>query len=564
MPGSAAAVGSWWEMRVHVGDFMKLLLSSVFGPFAVDDSYGRKENRMELFHNQVTREQGIFSYRFNHHSFGLYLMAENIHLPATVLDFPSLEEFKIELRKGYDYVGISFIVPNVEKARKMAEVVRAESPGTKILLGGHGVSIQGIDRLIPHDHICRGDGVVFLRRLFGEEVDRPVSHPLMHSSFNRKLMGVQLPKSSGVLMPGVGCPNKCRFCCTTHFFGDYQPFLSTGQEIFDVCRRYEEQLGVTDFGVLDENFLKNRARALELLECIERENKLYTFGIFSSAETLQSLGDLDALVRLGVHFVWIGVESEREAYAKNAGTDFHEVVRELRRRGISVMASAILFLEHHDQESIWQDVDYAISLQPDYLQFMQLGPMPGTALYDAYLRDGKILEDVPYSEQHGQDQIWFRHPEFTRASSRDFLKAAFKRDYRKSGASLLRSIDTMIRGTRYALGHSDPRVRRRAESFVLTRQMRSFLPAARLFAGNRATADLARRLASEYEALFGRRSLKECALTAMVAGTAAVEWARIRVVSDVRQPGKNLIRYRWQETEDRTAGCMLPALAPEG
>jgi radical SAM superfamily enzyme YgiQ (UPF0313 family) len=364
-------------------------------------------------------------------------------------------------------------------------------------------------------------------------------------------------------MPGVGCPNKCRFCCTTHFFGDYQPFLSTGREIFDVCRQYEEQLGVTDFGVLDENFLKSRERALELLECIERENKLYTFGIFSSAETLRSLGDLDALVRLGVHFVWIGVESKREAYAKNKGIDFHEVVRELRQRGISVMASAILFLEHHDQESIWEDVDYAISLKPDYLQFMQLGPMPGTALHDEYLHAGKILEDVPYSEQHGQDQIWFRHPEFTRASSRAFLKEAFQRDYRNSGASLLRSIDTMLRGTRYALGHADPRVRRRAESFVLPRQLRLFLPAARLFAENRATADLAKRLESESRALFGRRTLKESAISSAVTGLAAAEWARIRFVSDVRQPGKKLTRYRWRESGDRMAGYMTPALAPE-
>jgi radical SAM superfamily enzyme YgiQ (UPF0313 family) len=541
----------------------KLLLSSVFGPFAIDDLYGRKENRMELFHNQVTREQGIFSYRFNHHSFGLYLMAENVGVPTTVLDFPSLDEFRCELRKGYDHVGISFIVPNIEKARKMAEIVRAESPGTKILLGGHGVSIHDIERLVPHDHICRGDGVAFLRRLFGEAVDRPVRHPLLHSSFNRKLMGVRLPQSSGVLMPGVGCPNKCRFCCTSHFFGDYLPFLSTGREIFDVCRQYEEQLGVVDFGVLDENFLKSRERALELLECIEREKKLYTFGIFSSAETLRSLGDLDALVRLGVHFVWIGVESKHEAYKKNEGTDFHEVVRELRRRGVSVMASAILFLEHHDQESIWQDVDYAISIEPDYLQFMQLGPMPGTALHDAYLREGKMLEDVPYSEQHGQGQIWFRHPEFTRADSRAFLKAAFQRDYLNSGASLLRCIDTMLHGYKYALGHADPRVRRRAESFVLTRQMRLFLPAARLFAENRATADLAKRLESEYRALFGRRSLKESAITAAVTSSAAAEWARIRFVSDVRQPRRNLIRYRWQETGDRTAGYMTPALAPE-
>lgn len=61
---------------------MRLLLSSLFGPFAVDDSYGRNENKMGLFHSQVTWEQGIFSYLFNHHSFGLYLMAENVDVPT--------------------------------------------------------------------------------------------------------------------------------------------------------------------------------------------------------------------------------------------------------------------------------------------------------------------------------------------------------------------------------------------------------------------------------------------------------------------------------------------------
>jgi hypothetical protein len=45
---------------------------------------------VELFHNQVTREQGIFSYRFNHRSQGLYFFAENIDIPTTVLDFPNL------------------------------------------------------------------------------------------------------------------------------------------------------------------------------------------------------------------------------------------------------------------------------------------------------------------------------------------------------------------------------------------------------------------------------------------------------------------------------------------
>lgn len=79
---------------------MTLLLTSVFGPYGVDDDYGEKENKMELFHNQVTREQGIFSYRFNHGSQGLYFLAENVDMPTAVLDFPPSSVFRKELQKG--------------------------------------------------------------------------------------------------------------------------------------------------------------------------------------------------------------------------------------------------------------------------------------------------------------------------------------------------------------------------------------------------------------------------------------------------------------------------------
>ena len=46
-----------WDRRA-------VLLASVFGPYAQDDQYGsRLINPMELFHNQVTRVQGPFSFR---------------------------------------------------------------------------------------------------------------------------------------------------------------------------------------------------------------------------------------------------------------------------------------------------------------------------------------------------------------------------------------------------------------------------------------------------------------------------------------------------------------------
>jgi hypothetical protein len=48
---------------VHpLGTRARILLTSVFGPYAQDDDYGsRKINPMELYQNQVTRVQGGFS-----------------------------------------------------------------------------------------------------------------------------------------------------------------------------------------------------------------------------------------------------------------------------------------------------------------------------------------------------------------------------------------------------------------------------------------------------------------------------------------------------------------------
>lgn len=521
---------------------MKLLLTSVFGPFGVNDAYGEKENKMELFHNQVTREQGIFSYRFNHPSHGLYFMAANLDVPTTVLDFPSLRRFKKELKTGYDYIGISFIVPNFEKAKKMAELIRKLSPKTKIVLGGHGVQIPNIENLIEHDFICRGEGIRFLRELFHEDPNKPIKHSHSHSSFNREVMGVPWAPTSGILITGVGCPNRCRFCATSHFFGDYIPFFKTGKEIFDVCCDYENKMGITDFGILDENFLKSKDRALQLLETMEREKRYFSFAIFSSAETLTALGDLDLLVRLGVTFIWIGVESKKEIYEKNRGIDFHRLIRELQRRGITVMASAILFLEDHDRKSIWDDIEFATSLQADYLQFMQLGPIPGTALYRNYEQAGKLLPDAPLHTQHGQKNIWFRHEHFTPEESSEYLRRAFRFDYEQNGPSLLRAIQTALQGYEYCLNHPHPEVKRRADNFrPILELMRYFLPASGLFCRGDAAKKLLAGIKRSYEGLLGRNNLKSLALSSIVLLFAVKEYLRITFHTDVRQP-KTLYR----------------------
>jgi len=91
----------------------KVLFSSVFKPFAeADNLYSRVDSKIEIFHNQLTKYQGVFSPRVHYSTLGLHAIANNLEVPSVVLDYPTLPRFIQEVKKGYDYVGIGSIAPN--------------------------------------------------------------------------------------------------------------------------------------------------------------------------------------------------------------------------------------------------------------------------------------------------------------------------------------------------------------------------------------------------------------------------------------------------------------------
>jgi len=181
------------------GTRARILLSSVFKPFAQDDAFGsRTINPVELYHNQVTREQGPFSLRMFHRTWGLMFLQQNISAPCTVLDFPTRARFIRELTShDYDIVGLTGIIVNIGKVREMCRLVRVHSPRSVIVVGGHVTAIPGIERTIDADHIVKGEGVAWLREFLGEDTARPIEHPVIPSAFGFRLMGLRLPSGGG-------------------------------------------------------------------------------------------------------------------------------------------------------------------------------------------------------------------------------------------------------------------------------------------------------------------------------------------------------------------------------
>lgn len=490
-----------------------MLLSSVFGPYAQDDDYGsRTINPMELYHNQVTKAQGAFSIRRFHRSWGILMIQENISAPCTVLDFPSRDDFTRELRANrYDVVGISSIVVNVGKVREMCRIVREVSPNSTIIVGGHVSAIPEIESLVDADHIVKGDGIAWMRDYLGEDSGAPIRHPALDSGFDLRVMGLRLPNNinaSATIVASMGCPLGCNFCATSAFFGGKGKMLnlySTGAELFQVMEAAETSRGVTSFFILDENFLLQRRRALELLALMNAEHKSWALHIFSSANAIAKYR-YEELVELGISSIWIGLESPKSQYAKLAGADTTQLAAELRDHGIVLLGSTILGLEHHTPENLKAEIEHAVAHDTDLHQFMLYTPVPGTPLYKDMQEQDRLL-DVDLADIHGQEAFNFRHQAISREESRTFLKWAFRRDFERNGPSLFRICRTTFAGWKRYKDHLNPRVRARIrrDGQVLKHAYAATLWAMeyRLRSTNREVAARVRALRKELEGEFG-------------------------------------------------------------
>lgn len=452
----------------------KILLSSVFGPYAQDDEYGsRSINPMELYHNQVTRAQGAFSLRMFHRSWGIMMIQRNISAPCTVLDFPTKEAFIKELAsQPYDIVGISSIIMNIGKVQEMCRLIREHSPSSTIVVGGHVSAIPGVEQMVDADEIVKGDGIAWMREYLGEDPAAPVDHPSIVSAFNKRVMGFRIPNdtkaTAATIITSVGCPLGCNFCTTSAFFGGKGKILNfyrTGSDMFDLLLRVEKELGTKSFFVMDENFLLQRRRAMDLLDRMEQEGKAWSLYVFSSANAIRKY-TMDELVRLGISWIWMGLESPHASYAKLAGTDTHELTHNLRANGIKLLGSTIVGLEHHTPENIREEIEYAVAHETDFHQFMLYTPIPGTPLYSEIEAEGRMLKDVNLADIHGQHKFNFQHAAISRDDSKRFLDWAFKLDFDRNGPSVYRIARTLLEGWKRHKDHPDPRVRRRIANEV--------------------------------------------------------------------------------------------------
>ncbi|HUI07420.1 MAG TPA: hypothetical protein VL486_10500 [Verrucomicrobiae bacterium] len=526
----------------------------------------------ELLYRQVTRAQGIFSPRTVNIQFSLEYIAENLDTPTVVLQYPSKRELIRELKKGYDYVGISFLMAIFHKVKDMVACIRRYAPDTKIVLGGYGTILTD-DELKPYaDFICREEGVGFMRRLLGEpEIPMPYKHPLIVSDL--KVFGWKV-SGTGKVFAGLGCPHGCDFCCTSHFFKrKHIKLLPDGKDIFAVIERYLDMDPSLVFLIIDEDFLLNKKRAMQFRDCVMRSGKTLSIFAFASVKAISQY-TVDEILEMGIDGFWIGYEGTRSGYAKQQGRPIEEILTEFREHGITVLASMILGFDYQNREVVAQELDGLMKLKPALGQYLIYGPVPGTPfgervmkeglLHERYIRDRESMYRIADGFTAGM-----KHPTLSAGEIEGLQRWCFEQDFQRLGPSIFRVLEGRFLGYQKLKNSPNPFLRRKAE--VYANDLRCAYPvflAGRLLGPNAAVRRWIGDLEQRIHAELGRAALADGFKSVLAVGAAL--WTAVTLKLDLfqhprlmrtayRMPAKRWSEFHlWEEIPHKIS---IPELA---
>lgn len=507
-----------------------VLLTNPIVPY--DPVWGEDYN--DLTGSRLTRGQGPFTLKSHGHCWALYLIAENLTCPVTVLENPTIEEFEVELSKGYDYWGVQVKVAFIDKIAKMIRVAKKTAPQTKIVLGGYGV--KALYEPVPHDpenlageilenadFICEGDGVRFFRELLNDE---PIERPI--TQFTLPLGAGTIPGLekmaqfyNAIVVAALGCPGGCDFCATSHFFNKQKVRLLSPDQCFETMAFYAQRLSWKNYHctVYDEDLLRDADYVRKLGSYI-RASKTHgldkiKYLAFGSIEALEQY-DIEELQLHGVDSIWVGVESTikngleknyPQIAKKHRGRTFEEVFSQLHNNGIVTTGSMILGFDFHTPENILEDIERFVKLKPVFYQIGPLIPCPGTELYRNLKRAGKLRATMTWHDGHLFADDLFDRPNFKPGELKKFFDYIHERLYEENGPSFLGSLDVNLNGYRKFKDAKDEPSRLRAE--LLKRNCQVYyacLDAVKEFATGKGAKERAREVEEKYKELLGEPS----------------------------------------------------------
>ena len=302
----------------------------------------------------------------------------------------------------------------VQKAGMYETLARARSMGRRTIVGGPHASSEPRLMLELADHVVVGepdeifdqiasgiqDGTA--KRLY-EIVDKPdVTHTPIPRFDLLKLdsyasMSIQFSR---------GCPFQCEFCDIIILYGR-KPRTKLPKQMTAELDTLLKLGWMKQVFIVDDNFIGNHQRALELcgeLEKWQQENKFpLMFYTEASMDLARKTALMEAMVKANFFYVFLGIESPSKEALKetrkfqNLAMDPVACVDVIHEKGLWVTGGFIVGFDSDTEDIFDRQIEFIERTAIPWALLNSLHAMPGTALHTRMQKEGRLLPESEHS-----------------------------------------------------------------------------------------------------------------------------------------------------------------------
>jgi len=368
----------------------------------------------------------------------------------------------IDIRKeirDFDIVGISSCTPSIKEAWRIAEAAKKEDK-TVILGGPHPSALPEeslqksyVDIVVRGEgeetikKICRGADLKDIKGISFKKNNRIIhneSRPLIKDLdlipfparhlFDLKKYHSALHKNRiiGDILTSRGCPCNCNFCYKAIFGRFYR--MRTPENVIQEWKEIID-MGIEEISLMDDNFSVDQERASKICNMIMDKGLKIDWNATGGLRVdCVSKNLLAIMKKSGCYRIAFGAESGSQFILDKIGKNIKirqikNAVKLAKKIGLEITLFFIIGNLYENEKTMQQTIDFAKELDPDYVQFTVATPYPGTQLYDAVKKEGKLL--VTNWEEYGsyEGKAYFEHNELTKELVERMYRKAYKEYY---------------------------------------------------------------------------------------------------------------------------------------
>ncbi|MGA2586358.1 MAG: radical SAM protein [Candidatus Aminicenantales bacterium] len=314
-----------------------------------------------------------------------------------------------------DLVAVSAITPGISRAYEIGDRLRKR--GIKTIIGGAHVTALPDEALQHFDTVCQGEGESPWREYL-KDYEKGHTKQTYYGPMNVSLENLGTPRRDmchpNYQYPSVltsrGCAYGCSFCYLT-VFKERKYRTIPHDTILEDLDMVKDNFAVI---VTDENFIGYSEKDMEdrkiLMEKIIRKKYKFVWGCQATTTLAAQPELMDLMYRSGCRGVFIGFESsadDEEGLKQirkhhNIGLDYTEIMANLHKHNLAVIASTILGLDSHTKEYPKKLIKELKKAKADFPRVFFATAWPGTPLFESLEKEGRanrnwdeIRKDVP-------------------------------------------------------------------------------------------------------------------------------------------------------------------------